>query len=58
MTNCGLELSKSEFDRFLEVLPDEPLVHGYTSRRNDATNILIDVTQSQTAHPYLEKSNH
>ena len=24
MTNCGLELFKSELDRFPELLPDEP----------------------------------
>ena len=53
MTNCGLELLKSELDRFLELLPDEPLVPGYTSRRNHTTNSLIDVTLSQTAHPYI-----
>ena len=53
MTNCGLEIFKSELDRFLELLPDEPLVPSYTSRRNHAINSLIDVTQSQTAHPYI-----
>ena len=53
LTNCGLELFKSELDRFLELLPDEPLVPGYTSRRNLATNSLIDVTLSQTAHSYI-----
>ena len=54
MTNCGLELFKSELDRFLELLPDEPLVPGYTSRRNHTTNSLLEVTQFQTAHPYIE----
>ena len=53
MTNCGLELFKSELDRVLDLLPDEPLVHGYNSSKNHATNSLIDVTRSQTAHPYI-----
>ena len=53
MTNCGLELFKSELNRFLELLPDEPLVPGYTSRRNHASNSLINVNLSQTAHPYV-----
>ena len=53
MTNCSLELFKSELDEVLELLPDEPLVPGYTSRRNHATNSSIDVTQSQTAYPYI-----
>ena len=48
MTNCSLELFKTELDRFLELLPDEPLIPGYTSGRNHTTNSLIDVTQSQT----------
>ena len=55
MTNCGLELFKSELDRFLELIPDAPLVPGYTSRRNHVANNLIEVTLSQTAHPYIGK---
>ena len=53
MTNCGLELFESELDGFLELLPDEPLVPGHTSWINHATNSLIDVSLSQTAHPYI-----
>ena len=43
MTNVGLPKFKEELDKFLSVIPDEPLCPGYTANRRAESNSLIDM---------------
>lgn len=38
ITSCGVSKFKANLDRWLRIIPDEPLIHGYTARRRTQSN--------------------
>ena len=44
VTNCSVEEFKTELDRFLSNVPDEPQIPGYTAMRRAESNSLVDMT--------------
>ena len=56
ITNCDLNLFKSQLDRFLRKLPDQPLIPGYTAYRQCETNSVIDWLGNAHMQVYLEES--
>ena len=54
MTGCTTDRFKSELDRYLSTVPDEPLIPGLTQYRRCDTNSVIDWARS----PYLHQQDH
>ena len=53
ITGCTTDKFKSELDRYLSKIPDEPLIPGLTKYRRIETNSLIDWAKS----PHLHKQD-
>ena len=43
MTGCSKEMFKSELDKILLTIPDEPLIRRYTAFRRAASNSILDM---------------
>ena len=43
LSGCGIEKFKSNLDRFLKLVLDEPLIPGYTMMRRVDSNSLLDL---------------
>ena len=54
MSGCSTERFKGELDRYLETIPDEPLIPGLTQYRRCDSNSVIDWAKS----PYLHQQNN
>ena len=48
-TGCSVETFKNKLDNFLQTVPDEPQVKGYTAMRRADSNSLLDMTQHATS---------
>ena len=42
ITGCNVETFKAGLDRYLTLVPDEPLIPGYTRYRGSSSNSLVD----------------
>ena len=42
ITDCNMETFKPGLDRYLTLVPDEPLIPGYTCYRGSSSNSLLD----------------
>ena len=47
ITGVGVEKFKDELDSFLQQVPDEPQIMGYTAMRRADSNSLIDMVKSR-----------
>jgi hypothetical protein len=56
-TECTVHAFKRSLDKFLETVPDEPQITGYTAMRRAESNSLIHMTQFSNAQqvPMLEE---
>ena len=43
LTGCSTDIFKSNLDKFLSLIPDEPLVVGYTQFRRSDSNSILDM---------------
>ena len=50
MTGCKKDVFKQALDNYLQSIPDEPQIQGYTMFRRTDTNSLIDMTRFRNAH--------
>ena len=48
-TECVTDTFKRKLDKYLQTIPDEPQVSGYTSMRRADSNSLLDMHQHATA---------
>ena len=51
VTGCSVDSFKRNLDKFLQKVPDEPLIPGYTAQRRSDTNSLLDMARLAQAHP-------
>ena len=56
ITKCDLTVFKTQLDRFLRRVPDQPLIPGYTAIRQCDTNSLIDWLGNAQLQSQLEDS--
>ena len=56
ITKCDINNFKSQLDRYLRKVPDQPLIPGYTSYRMCETNSLIDWLGNAQLRTQLEES--
>ena len=49
VTGCSVDSFKRKLDRYLQSIPDEPQIPGYTAQRRAETNSLLDMTRLATA---------
>jgi len=52
LTGCTVELFKRRLDRYLQTIPDEAQIPGYTAQRRADSNSLLDMTRF--AHAYQD----
>ena len=45
-----MDAFKSKLDRFLQTVPDEPQIQGYTAMRRAGSNSLLDMVKFSTAN--------
>ena len=50
LTGCTVDAFKSKLDRFLQTVPDEPQIQGYTAMRRAGSNSLLDMIKFSTAN--------
>ena len=53
MTGCSVDCFKRKLDGYLNTVPDEPQIPGYTAQRRAETNSLIDMARFSPAHNQL-----
>ena len=51
MTGCSVDTFKRKLDKFLQTVPDQPLIPGYTAQRRAESNSLLHMTRFAAAHP-------
>ena len=49
-TGCSKDIFKRALDRYLQDIPDEPQIQGYTAIRRADTNSLVDMARFHDAH--------
>ena len=56
VTGCSMDSFKRKLDRYIQCVPDEPQIPGYTAQRRAETNSLLDMTRLVSAHhePMME----
>ena len=52
-TGCSVDCFKRKLDGYLNTVPDEPQIPGYTAQRRAETNSLIDMARFSPAHNQL-----
>ena len=52
-TGCTVDCFKRKLDKYLQTVPDEPQISGYTAQRRADSNSLLDMTRLATAHHQL-----
>ena len=50
ISGCSVDSFKRKLDKFLETVPDEPLIQGYTAQRRAESNSLLDMACLANAH--------
>ena len=50
LTNLSVDCFKKRLDKYLQLIPDEPQIPGYTAQRRAESNSLLDMTRLATAH--------
>lgn len=50
LTNIDVDSFKRRLDKYLQLIPDEPQIPGYTAQRRAESNSLLDMTRLATAH--------
>ena len=53
-TKCDTNLFKAQLDKYLEQVPDQPLIPGYTAYRQCESNSLIDWSRNAQLKAKLE----
>ena len=54
LSGCNVDRFKNRLDRYLERVPDEPQIHGYTAQRRAESNSLIDMAKLAKALQWQE----
>ena len=57
-TNCDKNIFKARLDHYLQQVPDQPLIPGYTAFRQCDTNSLIDWSKNAQLKAQLEDPPH
>ena len=47
--DCSVDHMKSQLDKFLATISDEPQIHGYTAQRRAEINSLLDMGSTASA---------
>ena len=55
ITGCTVDSFKRRLDRYLNTIPDEPQIPGYTAQRRAESNSLLDMTRLGEAYHIVEE---
>ena len=50
ISGCTVDSFKRRLDKYLQTIPDEPQIPGYTAQRRADSNSLLDMTRLTTSH--------